>query len=148
MCHCCIAMNNYTLTYECRNITTQWRRASQFFRKIYLSICWKGCVWEGVGDRTELQHIEPHSYGHDSFSFPFSWLLSRGPGGPAPLEHGPHSSIFSPTETPQSVARGPPLLGVGSLYRVLSPTDLNFLSPGLLIIWRPLFFPWASQFRT
>ena len=33
-------------------------------------------------------------------------LLNRGPGGPASLEHVPHSSIFS-------------------------PTDLNFLSPGL-----------------
>ena len=30
-----------------------------FFRKIYLSLYWKGCVWEGVGDRTELQHIDP-----------------------------------------------------------------------------------------
>ena len=26
---------------------------------------------------------------------------------------------------------GPPLLGAGSLYRILSPTHLNFLSPGL-----------------
>ena len=26
---------------------------------------------------------------------------------------------------------GPPLLGAGSLYRILSPTDWNFLSPGL-----------------
>ena len=34
---------------------------------------WKGCVWEGVGDRTELQHIDPHSYGYNSVSFPFSW---------------------------------------------------------------------------
>ena len=33
-------------------------------------------------------------------------LLNRGPGGPASLGHGLHSSIFS-------------------------PTDLNFLSPGL-----------------
>ena len=35
---------------------------------------WKGCVWEGVGDWTELQHIDPHSYGHNSVSFPFSWV--------------------------------------------------------------------------
>ena len=25
---------------------------------------WKVCVWDGVGDRTDLQHIDPHSYGH------------------------------------------------------------------------------------
>ena len=36
----------------------------------------------------------------------FPGLLNRGPGGPASLGHIPHSSIFS-------------------------PTDLNFLSPGL-----------------
>ena len=26
-------------------------------------------MWEGVGDRTELQHIDPHSSGHNSVSF-------------------------------------------------------------------------------
>ena len=34
---------------------------------------WKGCMWEGVGDRTELQHIDPHSIGLNRVSFPFSW---------------------------------------------------------------------------
>ena len=58
-------------------------------------------------------------------------LLNRGPGGSASLGHGPHSSIFSPTATAQSGAWGPPLLSAGSLYRILSPTDLNVLSPGL-----------------
>ncbi len=37
-----------------------------------------------------LQHIDLHSYGHNSVSFPFSW---------AALGNGPHSSIFSPTAT-------------------------------------------------
>ena len=58
---------------------------------------WKYCVWEGVGDRTELQHTDPHSYGHQRF---FSVLLgcsTRGPGGPASLGHVPQSSIFLPT---------------------------------------------------
>ena len=51
------------------NTTTQWRRAkTQSFRKIFLSI-WKVCVWEGVGDRTELQYIDPHSYGHQRCVF-------------------------------------------------------------------------------
>ena len=36
-------------------------------RKIYLSLYWKGCVWEGVRDWTELQHIDPHSIGHSFF---------------------------------------------------------------------------------
>ena len=39
---------------------------------------------EGVGDRTELQHIDPHSYGHQRFFGGFflrsTGLLNRGPG--------------------------------------------------------------------
>ena len=87
-------------------------------------------MWEGVGDQTELQHIDPHSCGHNSVSFPFTWAAqpgARGPGGAASLGHGPHSSIFFPTATAQSGAWGPPLLGAGSLYSKLSPTDSNFL---------------------
>ena len=52
-------------------------------RKIYLSLYWKGSVWEGVGDRTELQHIDPHSIGHNSISFPLSWAAQPGPWGPS-----------------------------------------------------------------
>ena len=43
---------------------------------------WKGCVWEGVGDRTELQHIDPHSYGHQRF-FPVLLGCSTGDLGPS-----------------------------------------------------------------
>ena len=57
-------------------------------------------LWERGGDRTELQHIDPHSYGHNSVSFPFSY--GAQPGAP-----------------------GPTLLGASFLYRILSPTDLN-----------------------
>ena len=56
---------------------------TQFFRKIYLSRYWKGCVWEGVGDRTELQHMDPHSIGHNRVSFPFSWAAQPGAWGPS-----------------------------------------------------------------
>ena len=41
---------------------------------------WKGCVWEWVGDRTELQHIDPHSYGHQRF-FPVLLGCSTGAWG-------------------------------------------------------------------
>ena len=44
---------------------------------------WKGCVWEGLGDRTELHHIDPHSIGHNSVSFPFSWAAQPGVWGPS-----------------------------------------------------------------
>ena len=75
-------------------------------------------MWEGVGDRTELQHIDPHSIGHNCVFFPFSWVAQPG-------------------------AWGPTLLGAGFLYRILSPTGLvskltDFLSsPSYIIVQRP-----------
>ena len=55
-------------------------------------------------------------------------LLNRGPGGPASLGHGPHSSIFSPTD-----------------LRLWTPTSylqlLNFLSPGLYNNLTPTLLP-------
>ena len=41
-------------------------------------------MWEGVGDRTELQHIDPHSYGHQRF-FPVLLDCSTGGLGAKPL---------------------------------------------------------------
>ena len=113
----------------------QWRRATQSFRKIYLSLYWNGCVWEGVGDQTELQCIDTHSYGHNSVSFSFSWAAQPGPGSPASLGHVPHSSIFSATA--QSGAWEPILLGAGFLYRILSPTDWTSCAPSYIIVRRP-----------
>ena len=83
-------------------------------------------------------------------------LLSRSPGL---LNRGPHSSIFSPTHlrlwTPTAksgVLRNPSagcwVLGAGFLYSILTPTDLNFLSPGLYNNLTPTYFLRASQFRT
>ena len=56
---------------------------------------WKGskglCVWEGVGDRTELQYIDPHSYGHQRCVF----LILQGcsTGGPGALSAGSWLSL-------------------------------------------------------
>ena len=41
------------------------------------------CVWEGVGDRTELQHIEPHSYGRQRCVF----LVLQGCSTGGPGDH-------------------------------------------------------------
>ena len=59
---------------------------TQFFRKIYISLNWKGSKglqrvllckrW--VGDWTELQNIDSHSYGYNRVSFPFSWAAQPG----------------------------------------------------------------------
>ena len=54
---------------------------TQFLEKYASHFIWKGCVWEGVGDRTELQHIGTHSYGHNCVSFPFSWAAQPRAGG-------------------------------------------------------------------
>ena len=35
-------------------------------------------MWERVGDRTELQHIDPQSSGHYRVSFPFLWAAQLG----------------------------------------------------------------------
>ena len=64
-----------------------------------------------VGDQTELQHIDPHSSGYHS---PFSWAAQPGAWGPSSLlRAGFHSSIWNTD------------------FKLWTPTDLNFLSPGL-----------------
>ena len=114
-------MTNYTNTYACRIITTtQQGRPSQFFRKIYLSLYWKDCVWEGVGDWKELKHIDPHSYGHNSVSFPFSWAAQPG-------------------------ARGPSLSGCWFSLPHLLSNWLNFLCTELYNSSTSTFFLWTSQ---
>ena len=42
-------------------------------------------MWEGVGDRTELQHINPHSYGHQRCVFLVLQGCSTGGLGAQPL---------------------------------------------------------------
>ena len=70
-------------------ILTQWITMSEgSFNKICTSHfivrvrkgSLKVCMWEGVGDRTELQYIDPHSYGHQRCVF----LVLQGcsTGGP------------------------------------------------------------------
>ena len=76
---------------------------------------------EGVGDRTELQHIDPHSYGHQRF-FPVLLGCSTGDLGAQPL------------------------WGAGFLYHILSPTvwspTADFLSsPGLYNDLTPTLLP-------
>ena len=63
-----------------QNKTTQWRWATQFLEKYSSHFIWKGCVWEGVGDRTELQHIDPHQR-----FFPVLLGCSTGSLGAQPL---------------------------------------------------------------
>ena len=108
-----------------------------------------------VGGWTELQHIDPHSYGHNTVSFPFSWAAQPGAWGPSlsgtcsSLQH--LLSNWSEALNSNCSIGGPE----GPLYwvLVLSTTSYHQLTwnscrQGYIIIWHPLFFLRASQFRT
>ena len=72
----------HAYTYTCRIHTDAIIKTSEdFFRKIYLSLYLKGCVWEGVGDQTKLQYIDPHSYGHLYRILSFTHLISNSQSG-------------------------------------------------------------------
>ena len=66
-----------------------------------------------VGDWTELQHIDFHSSGHNSVSFPFSWAVQPG-------------------------AWGSSLSGTWSSFQhLLSNWLTSCLHPGYIIVWCP-----------
>ena len=79
---------------------------------------------EGAGDRTELQHIDPHSYGHQHCLSCSPGLLNRRPWGPLCW-----LQAFSTASCHQQVSKlsGVPkalLQGGGFLYHILSLTHL------------------------
>ena len=94
---------------------------------------WKGSegllkvlLWEReLETEQKLQHIDLHSYGHNSVSFLFVLGCSTGPWGPSLAGTCSHSSIFSPT-------------GLISNW-------LNFLCTELYNCSTPTFFLCASQ---
>ena len=82
---------------EHNNDTIKTTSDTVLLEKYTSHFIWKGCVWEGVEDRTELQHIDPHSIGHNRVSFRFSWAAQPGTWGPSLSRTCSHSSNFSPT---------------------------------------------------
>ena len=105
-------------------------------------------MWEGVGDRTELRHVDPHSYGHNSVTFLFSWAAQPEDWGPSlcwDMLLIPSSSLQliggSELQLLNRRSYGPPLLDAGSLYSISSPTDSNFLLPGLYNNLTPALLP-------
>ena len=103
---------------------------------MYLSLYLK----EGVRDRTKLQHIDPHSYGHQRF---FPILLVCSTGGLGPSLSGCWFSLpqlisnWSGLQIDWSGTWGLPLLGVGFLYRILSPTGWISCVLCYIIVQRP-----------
>ena len=85
---------------------------------------WKGSkgllkvlLWEEVGKRTELQYIDPHSYGHNCF---FLILLGCSTGG---LGAQSLWDMF--------------LIPASSLQLVWTPTDWTSCAPSYIIVRRP-----------
>ena len=102
---------------------------TQFLRKIYLSHFIRervdiGYVWEVSWRPNRIATYWPPLFWLSPPFFPVLLGCStRGLGTQPMLGHGSHSSIFS-------------------------PTDLNFLSPGLYNNLMPTYFLRASHFRT
>ena len=71
----------------CRCMQNTYWRNDKDERRLLLKytshFIWKVCVWERVGDRTELQYINPHSYSHQRCVFLLLLMLNRRPEGPA-----------------------------------------------------------------
>ena len=85
----------YSYADSCRknhnNDTIIIKTREDFFRKIctshFIVRVWKGLLkvllWEGAGDWTELQYIDPHSYGRQRYVFLVLLMLNWRPGGSA-----------------------------------------------------------------
>ena len=118
-------------------------------RKIYHSLYLKGlCVRGSWRPNRTATDWPPPSYGHNSVSFLFSWAAQLGAWGPSLC----WDMLLIPSSSLQLIwgpelqllnwgAWGPPLPGAGSLYRILTPTPLNFLSLGLYNNLTPTLLP-------
>ena len=97
-------------------------------------------MWEGVGDWTELQHYDLHSYGHNSVSFPFSWAAQPRVWGPIlPGTCSSFQHLLSNCDYSIGGPRAPsarcwfslPLL-ISNWLNFLCPELYNYLTPTLL----------------
>ena len=97
-------------------------------------------MWEGVSDWTELQHIDPHSYGHNSVSFPFFWAAQPGAWGHnfsvtcSSFQH--LLSNWSELQLPNRGLRDPSAECCFSLPHFLS-NSWTFCAPSYIIVRHP-----------
>ena len=82
---CCIAMNNYTYTYACRNIFNTITTSGHSSLEKYISHFIERVVCEReLKTKQRLQHIDPpNSSGYHSLYFQFSWAAHPGAWGPS-----------------------------------------------------------------
>ena len=134
----------YSYVDACRNITTQWRRATQFFRKIYLSLYLKGLCVRGSWRPNRTATYWP------SFLWPWQRFFhipqADQPGAWGPSLSGTCSSFqhylskWSELQL-QLLNRGPE----GPLCRVLVFSTASYLqltrtscAPNYIIVLHPL----------
>ena len=101
-CRCCMPWPLYIHIYMQKHIQHNKDERYSSLEKYTSHFIERVVCERELETEQRLQHIDPHSYGHNSVSFCSPGLLNRGPGGSASLGHGPHSSTFSPTATAQS----------------------------------------------
>ena len=122
-------------------------RVKTSLENLYLSIYLQGpkglcgvLLWEGVGDWTELQYIDPHSYGRQRCVFLVLLMLNWRPRGPLCWVRA-----FSTTSCHQQVSlhhrgsRGPLRLGVAfptTSYQQLLWTPTQSGAPRAPSTWR------------
>ena len=125
---CCIAMNNYTYTYACRNIFNTIKRSGQCSLEKYTSHFIERVVCERwVGDWTKTATYWPPAPPAIAVClFRSPELLNRGPGGPASLlRTGSHSSIWN-TDFKLWTPTPPAWLPVSpGLNHCFTPTQFN-----------------------
>ena len=87
----------YIHIYMQKHIQHNKDERTEFFRKIYLSLYWKGCVWEVSWRLNRTATYWPPAPPAIAVRlFRSLVLLNWGPGGPAsPLRAGSHSSIWN-----------------------------------------------------
>ena len=116
--------DHYAYTYTYRNIFNTIRTSEDSSLEKYTSHFIERVVFERELETEQNCNIlNPTLMAITAFLSRSPELLNRGPWGPASLGHGPHSSFFS-------------------------PTNLNFLSPGLYNNLTSTYFLRASQFHT
>ena len=123
---CCIAMNNYTYTYACRNIFSTIKTSGHSSLEKYIPLTLlKGLCVRGSWRPNKDCNIwtPPSSSDYHSLSFPFSWAAQSGAWRTSSLlRTGSHSSNWNTD------------------FKLWTPTDLNFLSPGLYHCFTPTQF--------
>ena len=119
----------YICIYLQNHIQHNKDERTQFFRKIYLSLYWKGCVWEWVGDWTKTAtYWPPNSLAITVFLSHSPGLLNRGPGGP--------SLCWDMVLIPASSLQLPDFLSHPGLYHCSTLTQFNPLT-AKAISWSP-----------